>query len=976
MRVARNILALLVNQVGTWSVTLVLALVVPPYLGAARYGLFTFVSSYASLFALGMSLGTGTYLTWRIAREPEMAGRLTLNTLLLQLPLALVSSLAALIVLPLLDRDRLVLELAVIVLVSTTLSALTNTCVAALGGFQIMRVPAQLALAASALTAALMIAGVILHADLPFLATTGLIGQGFGLAVNLIYVQRKMSMRLRPDVRLWPIIVRGGLPFFAWSAALLVYGQIDISMLKVMVGDAEVGWYALAYRIISIPIFLPTIVVGAMLPALASERDPASPRFRELTSRCIRLVAVVGIPACAGTVMLAGSIMRLLHYPASFNQASPLVAILALHMPVVALDMVLGTVLIAVGRQNAWTAVGIIAAIFNPLVNLWAIPYTQHLYGNGAMGASAVTVVTELLMLVGALILRPRTVFTGSDAFYILRCVVAAGVMVPAVWGLASQTWIGVVPAVGYGILIYAMAAYTLQIVSNDDLKGLAEVAAGKMGLGDLSQVATAIRSGLALRVAATLRGVRATLASASIPALRRVEAATEPSGTGPLRALSHLIGAFLGPRIGRPATTDARSLQPQPMREAPQATVEVSVLATTNGAGYRTPPQHAYREVTAAVEREPALASVGTASRTSERPSGDALTRDANGYYPGNNHHGRQSMQGTQTPVVPPQADPVSPARVSSTTPPISVVICTRDRPETIARAVRSVASQPYDNFDVLVVDQSHSNETQQIVQALVPDYPRVRYLHLSEAGLSRAYNTGMRHSRGEILAFTDDDCVAPATWLATIAQAFAAEPDVQLIYGQVLLPEELRAVENVDGVTPMLPIRQRRRLSRHDGFEVFGMGANFAARRTIFDQIGGFDEVLGGGGPLKSSQDFDFAYRVFHHGGTILLEPDVVVYHYGFRTHAEWPATLKAYGVGDGGFYFKHVRAGDPYAALLLARVLSRSVAREVKHLVRSGPRAMQWEYARNLLVGMRGSLKFGVDRQRRLYYARQRG
>jgi len=153
-----------------------------------------------------------------------------------------------------------------------------------------------------------------------------------------------------------------------------------------------------------------------------------------------------------------------------------------------------------------------------------------------------------------------------------------------------------------------------------------------------------------------------------------------------------------------------------------------------------------------------------------------------------------------------------------------------------------------------------------------------------------------------------------------------------------------------------------------------VFGMGANFAARRTLFERVGDFDEVLGGGGPLQSSQDFDFVYRVFRAGESTLLEPDVVVYHHGFRSHAEWPATVRSYGVGVGGFCFKHVRLGDPYAAWLLGQFLFVAAARVAKRLLTLRRAGIQWAYLSNIVGGMRRSLRFPIDRRRRVYLMEQ--
>src|SRR5579859_453341 len=310
-------------------------------------------------------------------------------------------------------------------------------------------------------------------------------------------------------------------------------------------------------------------------------------------------------------------------------------------------------------------------------------------------------------------------------------------------------------------------------------------------------------------------------------------------------------------------------------------------------------------------------------------------------------------------------------PPRFTATS--VSVVICTRDRPDTIVRAVESVMRQTYERFDILIVDQSRTEDTRRLIEGLMARCTHLHYLHLDQAGLSRAYNAGIRHTTGELLAFTDDDCVTPDGWLETLARRFAEQPDVALLYGQVMLPPELATTGTPGGTIPTLHIPRRQRLSLREGFKVFGMGANFAARRAICEQIGGFDEILGGGGPLKSSQDFDFAYRIYRAGSAILLDPEVVVYHYGFRSQAEWPATLKAYGVGDGAFYFKHVRAGDLYATGLLARVLFVNAARELKHTVVPGPHGAQWTYVRNVVRGMYDSLKFGVDRRQRRYYAR---
>jgi hypothetical protein len=101
---------------------------------------------------------------------------------------------------------------------------------------------------------------------------------------------------------------------------------------------------------------------------------------------------------------------------------------------------------------------------------------------------------------------------------------------------------------------------------------------------------------------------------------------------------------------------------------------------------------------------------------------------------------------------------------------------------------------------------------------------------------------------------------------------------------------------------------------------------------------------------------------------GAVILLCPSVKVDHYGVRTHEQWPATLRNYGFGDGAFYFKHVRCGDLLAMSLLIRRIGRIAARELLNPIRRKPSMSL--YLWSAFEGMRQSLRFPVDRERRIY------
>jgi GT2 family glycosyltransferase len=307
-----------------------------------------------------------------------------------------------------------------------------------------------------------------------------------------------------------------------------------------------------------------------------------------------------------------------------------------------------------------------------------------------------------------------------------------------------------------------------------------------------------------------------------------------------------------------------------------------------------------------------------------------------------------------------------------------ISVIICTRDRPDLIGQAVESVASCDYPTYDLHVMDQSTTDATEKVVRPLIERFAGrcpIIYHHLDRAGLSRAYNEGFRVSDGTLIACTDDDVVVPVTWLTNIARSFEGDAQAGLLYGQVLIPESLKTEPNI--IVPQLTWENRQRLVAADrNFKVWGMGANMALRRDLLDDIGGFDEVMGGGAPLRSSQDYDFAFRTYRANRAIVLEPSVAVDHYGARASDQWSGTMRAYGIGDGAFFAKHVRCGDLLATRLFLGRVSYVFGQAAYQSVRQRKFVNVSLYGRSLFAGIRESMRFGVDRRKRLYRETGRG
>jgi glycosyltransferase involved in cell wall biosynthesis len=102
-----------------------------------------------------------------------------------------------------------------------------------------------------------------------------------------------------------------------------------------------------------------------------------------------------------------------------------------------------------------------------------------------------------------------------------------------------------------------------------------------------------------------------------------------------------------------------------------------------------------------------------------------------------------------------------------------ISVVVCTHNRAELLASALRALQAQALDGsaFEVLVIDNNSSDATREVVAG----FPGARYVFEPRVGLSHARNRGFAEARGEYVAYTDDDCEPPPQWLAVASEAIA---------------------------------------------------------------------------------------------------------------------------------------------------------------------------------------------------------
>jgi len=181
---------------------------------------------------------------------------------------------------------------------------------------------------------------------------------------------------------------------------------------------------------------------------------------------------------------------------------------------------------------------------------------------------------------------------------------------------------------------------------------------------------------------------------------------------------------------------------------------------------------------------------------------------------------------------------------------------------------------------FEILVIDDGSVDETSSVVQSLLNGSPvDIRYIRQDNAGVAAARNTGVRHARGNWIAFFDDDELADRDWLSRLF-ASAQSTGADCISGQnvLMLPNQveispcqhIRRLLGENSVMRMQPrwVFDSRRQS------VPGTG-NALVRRELFDRVGLFSEAQHYG------EDLEFFRKAQNRGARFAIAPGAIIHH-----------------------------------------------------------------------------------------------
>lgn len=471
--IAKNMGAMMASQLVTWSLSFILAIFLPRYLGASVLGEIAVANSIWAIAGVLISFGMDTHLTKMVARNPEHTSSLLGTSLAIRTLFFFIASIAVGVYLYTIKLDPRIAYIAMIVGASTLLGSYGSTLMAVVIGLERMEINSFAGIINKTLLTLVTLTLIFMNASVYAIVAASLFTGIISMAITIHVLKSQVQLHLRVNLNEAKAMLRASAPYLVTALALVIYQQIDQLLIAAMVDTRAVGWYGTAMTLFGTTMFVPVVIGTALLPALSRTYASSQDQLHQIARRSFDLMFLISIPIGLGTVIIANPIVVLLYGP-EFAQSGPILAVLGVVLIFTYLNTLLGQLLISTDRTSKWNLVMIGGIALTLPLDLVLIPWTHNTFGNGALGGTVAFLFTEFVMVASAILLLPKGTIQWSNVRNASLTLFAGLVMVATSWWWRDT----MLPlSILVGAITYIGLVFLLRIIPPQDLKLLQDVA-------------------------------------------------------------------------------------------------------------------------------------------------------------------------------------------------------------------------------------------------------------------------------------------------------------------------------------------------------------------------------------------------------------------------------------------------------------------------------------------------------------------
>lgn len=464
-RVLSNTGISFIGQMITWISALALTIAYGRFLGGEKFGELFFAISFVALIGFPIEFGFNQQIVRDVAQDPTKALRYPINVLLLKLGIWATLFGAILGITNAIGfghEERVLVALCgLVLLISATGSTFGSIHTAA----QRQVYPAIGLVIEKGLGAIIAIVWMRAGGGVQAAALSLIIGTLFGATWQIFWFVRIVGIRWNIDFQLIRGLVQQSIPFLTYGVIGVIYYRVDTVLLQAMTSTATVGVYGAAYRLFDTLVFLPNIVIVAvMYPVMAKLSVNSERQMKLAIEKSVNFLLVAGIPIMVGLIVAAPNIIGFLYHRSDFAQSVQVLQALAPGLAILYLNSVWTTALMSLKMEKQLPWIAGMALVFNLGSNVLLIPRL------GGLGAAIVTSLTELLLMCLALWVLPRHLLPKGSVATGVKALGASLAMALAVIVMSRLSILVILPIAA---VVYAATATALGTIPRADLDAL-----------------------------------------------------------------------------------------------------------------------------------------------------------------------------------------------------------------------------------------------------------------------------------------------------------------------------------------------------------------------------------------------------------------------------------------------------------------------------------------------------------------------
>ena len=481
-RIAKNSAFIFLGDVIGHILQLVLVVYLVRCLGDVTFGKYAFAFAFTSLFMILSDMGLSVLSIREIARDTSKAGEYLTNISITKFILSLITIVLIIVTINLMHYPRDTTLAVYIVGGVTVFTSFTSSFRSIFRAFERMEYETITKIVEKILIFGSVMPVLFLGYGLIEVVSAMLVAQALIFAFTLMVVIKKFTRpKLSFDLSLCKSLIKEALPFGLASVFAVIYFQTDTVMLSMMKGDAVVGWYNAAYRLVMGVLFIPGAFVGALYPVLSRYFTSSKDSLMFVYEKSFKFLLMLAIPLGIGTTLLADRIIIFL-YGEDFAPSIIALQILIWVASILFIYSIVGYTLASINKQLVDTRITAVSALMNVGLNLLLIPTY------GYVGAGIASIVSQVFVFTCEFSYLQKNGYGFKVSKIVLKPLCAGAVMGLLIYGLGIISINLFVIVIG-AIVTYAACLYLLKVFDEREMEMMRDVFKNKVSVKLLQRI-------------------------------------------------------------------------------------------------------------------------------------------------------------------------------------------------------------------------------------------------------------------------------------------------------------------------------------------------------------------------------------------------------------------------------------------------------------------------------------------------------